>query len=63
VFECIDMATRKVFLEMQAEGGRFPNDNDARSFIAAQAKQGDALATRALRAVFRSKVGVQARSK
>lgn len=63
MFDCIDMNTRKVFLEMQAEGKRFPNDNKAREFIAAQSKAGDELATRAIRAVFRSKVGEKGRTK
>lgn len=63
VFTCVDMRTQKVFLEMQAEGKRFHTDHAAREFVAAQAKAGDRLATKALRAVFRSKVGAQARSK
>lgn len=62
VFDCIDMDTRKVFLEMEAVGKRFTNDNKAREFVAVQASAGDALALRAVRAVFRSKVGVKARS-
>lgn len=57
MFDCIDMNTRKLFLEMQGAGPRFKNDNEARVFIADQAKKGDALAMRAVRAVFRSKVG------
>lgn len=63
VFDCIDMITRKVFMEMEAVGGRFLNDNQAREFVAFQAKAGDKLALRAVRAVFRSKVGDKARSK
>ena len=62
VFECVDEKTRKLFLILQADGPRFKNDNDARVFVKAQSEQGDTLATRALRAVFRSMAG-RARSK
>lgn len=57
VFTCIDEKTHKVFLEMQAEGDRFDTDNKAREYIAFKSKAGDALALRAIRAVFRSKAG------
>lgn len=63
VFDCIDMKTKKVFLVLQGEGKRFTNDNDARAFVKTQSESGDALATRALRAVFRSMAGDKARSK
>jgi len=63
VFDCIDMRTRKVFLILQGVGTRFGNDNEARAFVKALSEQGDALATRALRAVFRSMAGEKARSK
>jgi hypothetical protein len=57
VFECIDEKTRKLFLILQAEGPRFDSDNDARAFVKTQSEQGDALATRAMRAVFLSMAG------
>ena len=62
VFECLNMGSTKVFYEIQSFGVRFENDNFARLFVAAQHKAGDVLAVRALRAVFRSKAGVDARS-
>lgn len=63
VFTCIDEKTLKVFMEMQAHGPRFGSDNAARDFIMQQNKAGDELAIKAMRVVFRSKAGTQARSK
>lgn len=63
LFDCIDMKTKKLFLILQAEGKRFKTDNEARAFVAAQSQAGDALATRAMRAIFRSMGAGKARSK
>ena len=63
VFPCIDMKTRAQFVEIFYTDARFSNDNLARQHVAARAKAGDALALRAMRAVFRSRVPAKARSK
>lgn len=57
------MKTRMFFVEIFYVDKRFTNDNLARQHVAARAKAGEALAIRALRAVFRSKVPAKARSK
>jgi hypothetical protein len=63
VYECIDEKSHKIFFEMQSHGPRFVSDNEARAFIMNQNKAGDDLAIKAMRIVFRSKVGVAARSR
>lgn len=63
VFECIDESSLKIFFEVQGVGDRFAHDGLARQFVMNQNKAGDELAIKALRAVFRSKAGFNARSK
>lgn len=63
LFPCVDMKTRALFVEIFYTSKRFSNDNLARQHVADRAAGGDALAIRALRAVFRSKVPAKARSK
>jgi len=63
VFEVIDGSTHKLFFEIMLHGPRFDNDDCARLFVAERGNKGDALATKAFRIVFRSKVGGKARSK
>ena len=63
MFTCIDMSSRKVFLEMQHHGPRFKGDDQrAREHIADRALGNDRLASKAVRAVFRSKVGTKGRT-
>ena len=62
--ECIDEKTRKIFFEvMYCAGSRFTADGAARAFVMNQNKAGDELAIRAMRVVFRSKVGETGRKK
>lgn len=66
VFDCIDMHSLKHFLVIQHAGKRFGKvdpDKHARTFVLAQSNTGDALATRAIRAVFRSRIGSKGRVK
>lgn len=64
LFECIDMdKPRKVFYEVQEWGVRFENASFARAFVLKQSNSGDALATKAIRLVFRSKAGFSGKKK
>jgi len=63
VYECVDEKTTKVFFEIQTFGTRFKHDEAARVHVAGMAKGGDALALKALRIVFRSKVSDKAKGK
>lgn len=63
VFPCIDMKTRLQFVQIFYTDKRFDNDNKAREHVARMAKDGDALAMRAVRVVFQSRVPAKARSK
>lgn len=64
LFEVIDMdKPRKVFYEVQEWGARFENASFARAFVLKQSNSGDALASKAIRLVFRSKAGFSGKKK
>lgn len=62
VFEIIDNTTHRLFYEIQLCSIRFDDDGCARFFVTERAKK-DPLAQKAIRIVFSSKAGAQARTK
>ena len=64
LFDIVDeKQPTKVFYEVQERGVRFEGDEFARIFVAHQAKNGDALAMKAVRLVFRTKSAIPPKRK
>lgn len=57
VFECIDMRSKKVFMQIMREGPRFTTEHHLDLFIKYHEKQRDPLVSKAVRLVFQSKTG------